>query len=77
MKKMKICIGSSCQVKGAYELVEILKELIEKNQIAIELEGSFCMGRCHDGVSIEYDDIIYSVSPQTIEKTFYELIGEK
>lgn len=77
MEKIKICIGSSCQVKGAYKVVQILEELIEKEKLEIELEGSFCMGKCQEGVSLEYQGVIYSASPENAKKIFIEMIGEK
>ncbi len=36
---ISVCVGSSCHLKGAYEIVEICEELIEKlKQDRIELK---------------------------------------
>lgn len=56
---VQVCIGSSCHIKGAPELVEMLKAAIEKHGLSDEvtLAGSFCMGRCNRvGVTIQVDD---------------------
>ena len=53
-----ICIGSSCHLKG---------QLNDK----IELNGSFCMGECSNGVCVKINDELFSVSPETVN-TFFE-----
>jgi len=38
-----VCLGSSCHLKGAYKIVEKLKESLIDSRI--ELRGSLCMGQ--------------------------------
>ena len=47
-----ICIGSSCHLKGSRTIIQKLEELITERQLndKIELNGSFCMGECSNGV---------------------------
>lgn len=54
---IEICIGSSCHIKGAYDVIENLKKLIEEHKVQskIELKACFCMGNCGDGVSVRVD----------------------
>ncbi len=70
--KITICIGSSCHIKGSRQVVEKLQELIDKNDLAnkIELSGTFCMGNCQKGVSINVDDRLFSLTPETTESFF-------
>ena len=48
MKKVVVCIGSSCHLKGSRQVVEQLQQLIRYNNLqeTVELSGTFCMGNC-------------------------------
>ena len=70
--KITICIGSSCHIKGSRQVVEQLQYLIHENKLSdkVELGGTFCMGKCQQGVCVTIDDNLcsktYSVSPDTV-----------
>lgn len=68
-----ICIGSSCHLKGSRTIIQKLEELITERQLneKIELNGSFCMGECSNGVCVKINDKLFSVSPETVN-TFFE-----
>lgn len=70
--KVTVCIGSSCHLKGSRQVVEQLQELIRKNGLEdkVELAGTFCMGRCQEGVCVTVDDKFFSVSPQEVASFF-------
>jgi len=75
MKKILICVGSSCHIKGAYQIVEILKKIIKEEELdtEIELGASFCQGKCTEGVILKFDqEIITNVSPENIKELFYK-----
>lgn len=71
--KITVCIGSSCHLKGSRYVVEQLQTLIADNNLGekIELAGTFCMGKCQQGVCVTVDEEFYSVSPDTV-KDFFE-----
>lgn len=71
--KIKVCIGSSCHIKGSRQVVEQLQDLIEKNSLhdKVELAGAFCMGECMSGVCVKINDKMFSVKPENT-KTFFE-----
>ena len=77
--KITVCIGSSCHVKGSREVVETFKRLIEEKALGdkIELGGTFCLGSCRDGVCLEMDGQIYSVTPDTAEDFFVSEVMKK
>ena len=77
--KITVCIGSSCHVKGSRQVVEQLQNLIAKNNLGdkVELGGTFCMGKCQQGVCVTVDDEFYSVTPETAFDFFQENIKEK
>lgn len=60
---IQICIGSSCHLKGSYELVEKFKHAIDEYGLedSVTLAGSFCTGKCNrDGVTVCLDDEIHT-----------------
>ena len=71
--KVIVCIGSSCHIKGSRQVVEELQYLIAQNNLGdkVELGGTFCMGKCQEGVCVTVDDNSHSVSPDTV-KDFFE-----
>ena len=70
--KITVCIGSSCHIKGSRQVVEALQYLIHENRLGdkVELSGTFCMGKCQQGVCVNVDDTFYSVSPDTVKDFF-------
>lgn len=73
-----ICIGSSCHLKGSRKIVEKFNELVKASQLEekIDLNGSFCMGECMNGVCVRVDGQLFSVLPETAEAFFEkEILG--
>lgn len=72
MLKVTVCIGSSCHIKGSRQVVEQLQYLIAQNHIGekVELGGTFCMGKCQQGVCVTVNDTFHSVTPETVEEFF-------
>lgn len=72
--KITVCIGSSCHIKGSRQVVEQLQELISEKNVgdSVELAGTFCMGRCQEGVCVTVDDTFFSVSPDNVTEFFEE-----
>ena len=59
---IQICVGSSCQLKGSPEIVELLTKAVEEYNLEdeITLTGSFCIGKCNRlGVTVQVDDEIH------------------
>ncbi len=77
--KVTVCIGSSCHIKGSRQVVEQLQYLIAENKLSdkVELGGTFCMGKCQQGVCVTVDDVFYSVTPETVEEFFLQNIKAK
>ena len=77
--KVTVCIGSSCHIKGSRQVVEQLQYLISENNLGdkVELGGTFCMGKCQQGVCITVDDTFYSVTPETVHDFFEKNIKAK
>ena len=52
--------------------MEQLQYLIKENNVGdkVELGGTFCMGKCQQGVCVNLDDDFYSVTPETTQDFF-------
>ena len=60
---IKICVGSSCHLKGSPEIVELLTNAVKENSLENEvtLTGSFCIGKCNRvGVTVQVDDDVHT-----------------
>ena len=77
--KVTVCIGSSCHIKGSRQVVERLKTLIEENKLEekVDLGGTFCLGKCQQGVCVNVDEEFHSVSPDTVDEFFKNEIAGK
>ncbi|MCI6136556.1 MAG: (2Fe-2S) ferredoxin domain-containing protein [Oscillospiraceae bacterium] len=77
--KITVCIGSSCHIKGSRQVVEQLQYLIRENHLddKVELSGTFCMGKCQQGVCVTVDDKFFSVKPDTVKDFFSENVLAK
>ena len=70
--KITVCIGSSCHIKGSRQVVELLQEKIAEHDLKdkVELAGTFCMGKCDEGVCVTVNEDFFSVSPETVKEFF-------
>ena len=80
MIEVTVCVGSSCHLKGSYQVLKTYTELIEKNGLkdAVHLKASFCMGRCLGGIAVTVDgEPVEGVGFSNAEASFYEHIYPK
>lgn len=77
--KVTVCIGSSCHIKGSRSVVEQLQYLIAENHLGdkVDLGGTFCMGKCQQGVCVTVDDTFFSVTPDTVTDFFEKEVKAK
>lgn len=72
-----VCIGSSCHLKGSYDIVNELQKLINENDLEnkVELKASFCLGNCKNGVCVKVNEgEIISVNKENINDFFNDYI---
>ncbi|MBR3840324.1 MAG: NAD(P)H-dependent oxidoreductase subunit E [Erysipelotrichales bacterium] len=77
---VKVCVGSSCHLKGSYLIIQRLQELIKENHLEdeVQLKGSFCMGKCINGIPLEIDgQIVLQVGITNIDEVFEKYILKK
>ncbi len=75
---VQVCVGSSCHLKGAPEIIELLQKAVEENHLEedVVLTGSFCAGKCNRvGVTISVNDEIHTgVTPENFKEFWKEKI---
>ena len=79
MMVINVCIGSACHLKGSYNIVSELQEMIEENKLGdkVELTGVFCLGHCTDAVSVQIGEEIFSVNTDNVGEFFKNQVLEK
>lgn len=83
MITLEVCVGSACHVKGSYNIINKLQELISDNGLEdqIDIKAAFCFGRCAQAVSVQFEgeDEVYSVSPtsESVKQFFHTEIKKR
>ena len=74
--ELNVCIGSSCHLKGSYNVIQAFQKLIEDHGLheKIEMKAQFCMKQCQKGVSVSLGDEIHSVSSETARVFFLNTV---
>ena len=71
--ELSVCIGSSCHIKGAYNVIQTFQHEIEERSLhdKINFKASFCMKRCQNGgVAVLIDDKTFDLAPQKAKDFF-------
>ena len=78
---IQICVGSSCHLKGAPEIIELLEKAVADHHLETEvtLAGSFCIGKCNRiGVTVQVDDEIHTgITRENFKEFFTENVLNK
>ena len=70
---LMVCVGSSCHLRGSYDIINLMKENIAKHQLEdkVNLAAAFCLGKCTDGVSVKIgDEIVSGVNTENFSDIF-------
>jgi len=79
MKTVSVCVGSSCHLKGSYDIIRVFERLIKESNLTdeVELKAEFCCNNCRNPVSVKLQDVIYSIDKENAESFFKEkILGE-
>ncbi|MDR1141964.1 MAG: (2Fe-2S) ferredoxin domain-containing protein [Planctomycetaceae bacterium] len=81
--KVEICLGTTCHLMGASELVDLEQQLPAELAGMIEVVGSACLGACRNRqyggapyVRINEKQLISEANIQTITEYLLREIGE-
>ena len=79
MMEVLVCIGSSCHLKGSYEIIQAFKQCVKERGLEdrVDLSASFCLGHCTHGVTIKVGgEIVTGVSAENAGEVFErEVVG--
>ena len=73
MIELSVCIGSSCHLKGSYNVIQSFLQLIEEYGLhdQINFKSTFCMKQCeYAGVSLVLNGESYLIPPETAREFF-------
>ncbi len=73
MVEVKVCVGTSCHLKGSYNVLSRFIELVEARKLheKVSLQAAFCMGSCGKGVCVDVDGEKFIVPPGG-ERAFFD-----
>ena len=75
---VQICVGSSCHLKGAPEIIRLLENGVAEHGLEndVVLTGSFCIGKCNRvGVTVQVnDDVHVGITTENFRDFFKEHI---
>ena len=72
-----VCVGTSCYLRGSYDVIRVLTELIEEHRLAdrVKLEATFCLEQCDRGPSVVIDgQLLERVTVECVPKIFEEMV---
>lgn len=78
--EVKVCVGSSCHVKGGSKTLKALESLIDGAGMArkIDLKADLCLGNCLDAPNVVVDGEVHGgVTPERVEEFFNTEIAPK
>ena len=73
---IKVCVGSSCHLKGSYDVIEAFKAILKKYDVEdlVDLQASFCLGHCAQGVTVSCESpdtfMLHNVNAENAEEIF-------
>lgn len=76
MLTIEVCVGSSCFLRGAPDIIELFRRLIEEKAPGrVEIKGTFCLEQCTKGVTVRVLGQTYSgLHLEDAERLFEEKI---
>lgn len=73
MLEISVCVGSSCFLRGAPDVIKRMQELVGDHGISrtVIIKGSFCMEHCTKGVTVRIGENMFTgVKPEEVDDLF-------
>lgn len=77
MVNLEVCVGSACHLKGSYNVINRLNNIIEERKLgdSVVVKAAFCLGNCTQGVSVKVNnEKTVSVRESTVEEFLEQYI---
>ncbi len=73
MLELSVCIGSSCHLKGSYNIIQLFQQMMEEYALhdKIDFKANFCMKECQGGgVAVSVNGTVYHLQPEKAREFF-------
>ena len=80
MVEVKVCVGSSCHIRGGAKTLKVFMSLIEAHGLAdkVDLAADLCLANCIQAPNVVVNGITFGgISPDKAEQFFSETIMKK
>ncbi len=80
MIEVKVCVGSSCHIRGGAKTLKVFKSLIESNDLAdrVALAADLCVEGCVRAPNVVVDGTVYGgITPDKADSFFQEFVIAK
>jgi NADH:ubiquinone oxidoreductase subunit E len=77
MLTIAVCVGSSCHIKGSYQVISRFQALIRQWELQdeVELKGVFCVSHCTGAVAVQIDTgPVISVTASNVDEIFHQQV---
>jgi NADH:ubiquinone oxidoreductase subunit E len=78
MITIQVCIGSACHLKGSYNVINRLQEVIASRglEMEVDIKAAFCLGECTKAVSVKVgDNAVESLDEAGVEAFIEKIIS--
>jgi len=78
--EVRVCVGTSCYLRGAYDFIGILKKEIEAHGLggSVDIKGTFCLEHCGKGPNIMVNgELVHHAVPERAREIFDQYILPK
>lgn len=77
MVAVKVCVGSSCHIKGGVQTLKTFRDLIDEYELSgkVDLSADLCLEGCLKAPNVLVDGSIYGgITPDKAEEFFRQRI---
>lgn len=77
MTTVQVCIGSACHLKGSYNVINKLQNVLKERKLdnEITVKAAFCLGECTKAVSVKVNDgVVQSLDESGVESFLDKLL---
>ncbi|WP_245690223.1 NAD(P)H-dependent oxidoreductase subunit E [Sporolituus thermophilus] len=73
---IEICVGTSCYLLGAQDLIRSIEELPYEQRSRIELRGVTCLKTCGKGPNVRIDGVVAAeMTPERLLSIIQDKLG--
>lgn len=75
--EISVCVGTSCYLKGSYQLIEFASEYVKKHDLEgkVNIKATFCAENCGGGPSVIINgELISACTKENLEQKLNELV---